>query len=169
MLQLRSRRKKEKREVHETIINLSTLVGSSGFFVNVFSTVTKGECTVAGLPASREDLSARGSRSRDEASRARGTEEGNARYDSGPVTIFLTGLAKRSSPANGRSGYWFSMADQRGSKQKVPTRRSSAGQRSTQQSRDNIVGGQTRIPCLCDFLDQPSDLGIAERLSAKHS
>jgi len=27
------------------------------------------------------------------------------------ATIFPTGLAKRSGPANGRSGYWFSMAD----------------------------------------------------------
>ena len=102
-----------------TIVNLSSLPDSSLTF---FSTVTKGKCAVA---ASRKDLSARASRSRNEASRARGTEEGKVRTIRFR-TIFLTGLTKRSSPANGRSRYWFSMADQRGAKQKVPTRRSSA-------------------------------------------
>lgn len=107
-----------------------------------------------------EDLSAR------ESAFARGNIPGT-RYGRREYarfrTIFLTGLAKRSSPANGRSGYWFSMADQRGAKQKVPDGRLRTG-RSTQQSRDNIVDGQTRIPCSCDSLISRATL---ERIAAR--
>lgn len=153
MLQLRNRGKEEKlreKREYEAIVNLSALAGSSGFFVNVFFDGYKGR--VCGCRSTR--LPGRFIRERVAFARRYilGTRYGRREHAIRFRTVFLTGLAKRSSPANGRSGYWFSMADQRGAKQKVPTRQSPADRCSTQQSRDNIVDEQTRIPCSCDSL-----------------
>ena len=140
---------------------------SSGFFVNVFFDSYKGR--MCGCWSTR--LSGRFIRGsvafakRSIPSTGYGRGERTIRFR----TIFLTGLTKRSSPANGRSRYWFSMADQRGAKQKVPTRRSSADPVLDTTVKRQYCRWANADLVLMWFLDQPSDLGIVEHLSVIHS
>lgn len=139
---------------------------SSGFFVNVFFDSYKGRVCGCWYRLSerfiRESIAFA---KRSIPSTRYGRRERTIRFR----TIFLTGLTKRTSPANGRSGYWFSMADQRGAKQKVPTRRSSANSALDTTVKRQYCRWANADPVLMWFLDQSSDLGIVEHLSAIYS
>lgn len=105
------RRKREKEEEEEIRRNLSTFcIG----YVLVTKRDRRGVSTGRDLSRLRRNLAfAKQKKKKNRTSRARGTEEaGDRRYDSRVRDYLPNRSCKTVESANGRSGYWYSMADE---------------------------------------------------------